>query len=225
MPKGQKSRPRRRKPAAGSSRKRSTGAGPVGGIAPSVFRSEFIDTLALLAQACDDMVRKGYERPVLVGGGAVEFHTGSVVVSGDFGFVTEEMQAFGEALAACGFKREDRPRRLLIGWYHPELAMRVQVVSGDLFDGNSDRRRVQLVDIIDGKAVAIAPIEDLIADRLEQHASTETGMPDRLDQAVKLFRLADHPDEAYLDRRIRQESGGTFDLAYLKDRCGDSDHP
>jgi hypothetical protein len=171
------------------------------------------------------MARKGYERPVLVGGGAVEFHTGGAVVSGDFDFVTEEMRAFGEVLAAHGFKREDRPGRLLIGWYHPELTMGVQVVSGDLFDGNSDRRRIRLVDIIDGKAVAIASIEDLIADRLGQHASTEAGMPDRLDQAVKLFRLADQLDEAYLDRRIRQETGGIFDLAYLKRQIDDSDHP
>lgn len=41
-------------------------------------------------------------------------------------------------------------------------------------------------------------------------------MPDRLDQAIKLFRLADQVDEACLDKRIREETTDTFDLAYLK---------
>lgn len=190
------------------------GAASWGAATLSVFRPAFIQALVLLAKACDEVASKGYERPILVGGGAVEFHTGSAVVSGDFDFVTAEMRAFGEALIALGFKREDRPGHLLKGWYHPELTMGVEVVSGSLFDGQSDVRRVQLVDIIEGKAVAVAPVEDLIADRMGQHASgTAPGM---LDQAIKLFQLADRLDEAYLNKRIREETGGDFDLAYLK---------
>ena len=94
------------------------------------------------------------------------------------------------------------------------LTMAVQVVSGTLFDGRSDVRRLQLVDIVEGKAVVVAAIEDLIADRLGQYASGAA--PEMLGQAIKLFQLADRPDEAYLDKRIRDDSGGNFDLEYLK---------
>jgi hypothetical protein len=183
----------------------------------SVFRPEFIEALSLLAQACDDLAAKGYERPVLVGGAAVEFHTGSAVVSGDFDFVTEEQRAFEAALIAHGFRREDRAGRLLRGLYHPELDLGVEVVSGALFDGRSDLRRVQLVELANGKSVAIAPVEDLIADRMGQYVSTDNRIPEMLDQAVKLFQLADEVDEAYLAARIRDETNGVVDLAYLKE--------
>jgi hypothetical protein len=68
----------------------------------SVFRPEFIEALSLLARASDDLATKGYDRPVLVGGGAVEFHTGSAVVSGDFDFVSDEQRAFEDALISYG---------------------------------------------------------------------------------------------------------------------------
>src|SRR5258708_733620 len=55
-----------------------------------VFRLEFIEALRLLALACEEVATRGYERPVLVGGAAVEFHTGGAVASGDFDFVSEE---------------------------------------------------------------------------------------------------------------------------------------
>jgi hypothetical protein len=184
----------------------------------AVFRPAFIEALSLLAMACDDLTNKGYERPVLVGGAAVEFHTGSLVVSGDFDFVTDDQLAFEETLIRYGFRREDRVNRLLRGLYHPELSLGVEVVSGSLFDGRSDLRRVQLVEIVDGKAVAIAPVEDLIADRMGQYASTENRIPEMLDQALHLYRLADHLDEAYLEKRIGEETDGELDLMCLKEQ-------
>lgn len=184
----------------------------------SLFRPEFIEALSLLAMACDDVAASGYDRPILVGGAPVEFHTGSAVVSGDFDFVTEEQRAFEGALICYGFRREDRSERLLRGLYHPELGLGVEVVSGQLLDGRSDARRVQLVEIVDQKAVAIAPVEDMIADRLGQYVSTQNRPPEMLDQAIKLFRLANSLDEAYLDVRIRDETGAELDLGYLRER-------
>ena len=182
----------------------------------ALFRPAFIEALSLLAKACDDLADKGYERPILVGGAAVEFHTGGLVVSGDFDFVTDDQQAFEAALTRYGFRRENRVNRLLRGLYHPQFSVGVEVVSGRLFDGRSDLHRVQLVEIVDGKAVAIAAVEDLIADRMGQYASTEIRIPEMLDQAIQLFRLADHLDEAYLAKRIAEETNGELDLAYLK---------
>jgi hypothetical protein len=186
----------------------------------AVFRPEFIQALSLLARACEDVAAKGYQRPILVGGAAVEFHTGSAVVSGDFDFVTGDQRAFEDALIAYGFRKEDRAGRLLRGLYHPDLLLGVEVVSGAPFDGYSDLRRVQLVEIVDTKSIAIAPVEDLIADRMGQYVSTETRVPEMLDQAMKMFRLADRLDETYLDKRIREETAGELGLEYLKERAG-----
>lgn len=185
-----------------------------------VFRPEFIEALTLLARVCDDMAARGYRRPVLVGGAAVEFHTGSALVSGDFDFVADDQRVFEEALVARGFRREDRAGRLLRGLYHPELLLGVEVVSGLLFDGHSDPARIELVEILDGKAVAIAPVEDLIADRMGQYISTQVRVPEMLDQAIKMFQLADRLDEDYLDKRIRDETSGELGLEYLKGRIG-----
>jgi hypothetical protein len=52
------------------------------------FRKEYIEALELLGRAFDEMARAGFERPILVGGGAVEFYTAGGVVSGDFDIVT-----------------------------------------------------------------------------------------------------------------------------------------
>jgi hypothetical protein len=52
------------------------------------YRPEFVAALALLAEAFEEVVVAGFERPVLVGGAAVEFYTGGAVASGDFDVVT-----------------------------------------------------------------------------------------------------------------------------------------
>jgi hypothetical protein len=89
------------------------------------FRAEFTEALGLLAVACDRMVGRAHKRPVIVGGAAVEFYTGSAVVSGDFDFVTDAQGAFEEILIELGFRREDRVGRLLRGLYHPDLEIGV----------------------------------------------------------------------------------------------------
>jgi hypothetical protein len=182
----------------------------------SEFRKEFIQALELLARAFERVVRDGYSRPILVGGAAVEFYTGGAVVSGDFDIVTPAEDALQRALLAEGFRKEDRPGWLLRGYYHPELAMGVEVVGRALFDGHADEAKVLLVQVTPGAAVAMAPIEDLIADRMAQFASTATGVNEMLEQAVRLFQLAPPLDEAYLNRRIGTETAGTYDLAFLR---------
>ena len=44
------------------------------------WRPEFLDALRMLARVSDGMAARGLPRPVLVGGGAVEFYTGSAVM-------------------------------------------------------------------------------------------------------------------------------------------------
>jgi hypothetical protein len=187
----------------------------------AVYRQEFLDALTLLAQACNDMAAKGRLRPVLVGGAAVEFHTGSAMVSGDFDFVTADQREFEEILLVYGFKREDRPGWFQMGLYHPELSLGVQVVSGELFDGKCEWAKIQLVEVgEDGTVVPIAGIEDMIADRLGQFVASAQRDHEMLDQAVKLFQLADSLDGAYLEKRIREDTIGELGAGYLRERAG-----
>ena len=182
------------------------------------FRHDFVEALKILAGASDDLVAQGHHRPILVGGAAVEFYTGGAVCSGDFDIVTPSGAALEAALLARGFKKEDRAGWLARGYYHPELAIGVEVVGGVLFEGRGDPARVRLVEVAPKEKVAFVAIEDLIADRMGQFRSAPRGVREMLEQAAMLLRLAESADEAYLDRRIREETSGECDLAFLKAR-------
>jgi hypothetical protein len=64
----------------------------------NTYRPEYLEALRLLADAFGDVVGAGFMRPVLVGGAAVEFYTGSAVVSGDFDVVTDAQRELEQAL-------------------------------------------------------------------------------------------------------------------------------
>jgi hypothetical protein len=182
------------------------------------YRDEFLKALELLGRAFDEVVAEGYDRPVLVGGGAVEYYTAGAVTSGDFDVVTPNDTALRKALLHQGFRPETRPGHLLGGYYHPELSIVVEVVGRVLLEGEADPLRVAIVKVAEGSAVAVISTEDLIADRLGQFCSSPRGVGAMLDQAIKLYRLAPNLDEAYLDARIRTETAGECDLAFLKGR-------
>ena len=78
--------------------------------------------------------------------------------------------------------------------------------------------RVRLVEVVDGKRIAISPIEDLIADRLGQYADDGQRV-EMLGQAIRLFKLAREPDEDYLDGRIGGQTGDDWSLVRLKERA------
>lgn len=180
------------------------------------FREQYSKALELLGRAVEAMLRQGLEPPILVGGGAVEFYTSGAIFSGDFDVVTASEEAFERAIVAEGFRREDRSNRLLRGYYHPELVIGIEIVGSRLLDGNADRSRISMVTIGPDSKVAIISVEDIIADRMGQFSSSRQGVREMLDQAAALFNLASEMDENYLDARIRQETSGQFDLAFLK---------
>lgn len=145
----------------------------------------------------------------------MEFYTVGNFVSGDFDLWTTGEHALERALLNVGFRREDRPGWSRRGFYHPDFLMGVEMVSGDLFDGRSEKARVTIVDVGEGE-VRFVPVEDLIADRLGQYAANPLGSPDMLQQASYLFQIASDLDRPYLDLRIKAETAGDFDLAFLK---------
>jgi hypothetical protein len=182
----------------------------------SALKAEYVEALSLLAEACGEVERKGYPRPILVGGAAVEFHTGGDITSNDFDFVTPAHEAFEQVLPKYGFIETEHTSLLLKSFRHPDLDISAEVLSEVLYQG-SDITRVRLVDLGNGKRMAISPIEDLIADRLGQYA--EDGRESMLGQALALYQLAYEKDEPYLDRRIREQTSGDWTLERLRGRA------
>jgi hypothetical protein len=177
---------------------------------------DFFVVLRHLGVACDTLRRQSGLTAVLVGGAAVELYTGGLYRTGDFDVHVSDAPAFWAALKTAGFVREDQPGHLQNFWYLPAAPQYgVQLVSGELFDGRCDRLRLQLLKTETGSAIALPPVEDLIADRLGQHAVASPTDDSMLEQAKLLVSLAESLDLAYLERRVRQE-GGDLSLLALK---------
>ncbi len=180
----------------------------------SIWRPEFEAALALFAAISDDMVAQGAQRPILVGGAAVELYTGSAMVTGDFDIVTGRHDLIDTLFRKHGFVPPHPEAR---GWVHPELALGFEVVGGSLMDGRADRNRLRLVRLSEDSAtpaLSVIPVEDLIADRLGQYASGSARA--MLGQATALFAIYNQLDRAYLDQRIREETHGDHGIEILE---------
>ena len=145
---------------------------------------------------------------VLVGGAAVAILTAGLFPSGDFDVVAARDDDFERAMLQHGFRREDRPGQLKIGYYHQEHpCFGFQQVSGSLFDGQADRKRLLRITLSRHGGIVLPSVEDMIADRLAQHAVASPTDDSRLRQARTLFALFDDLDKDYLFERIRYEGG------------------
>jgi hypothetical protein len=162
---------------------------------------------------------------VLVGGAAVELRTGGQYQTGDFDVHVSDAEAFGDALALAGFRREDQPGHLLTFWCLPSMPRYgMQLAGGALIDGRCERHRLEVLAIEAGSAILLPPVEDLIADRLGQHAARGS-LTDvsALEQAKLLLLFAPEADLSYLPRPI-VEQGGDPSLLALDEGGGDATH-
>lgn len=179
----------------------------------ATYRPEFEAALRLFARASRAMTDQGFLAPVLVGGGAVEYFSGSTIATGDLDIVTIRQAEFERVLQTLGFTKPGGLGHTSLGWVHPDLRLGFEVVSDRLLDGMADRGRLRLVDMdADGEA-AIVSVEDMIADRMGQFASGTA--PEMRVQAQTLFDLYGDADLIYMDKRIRYETGGDFGVADL----------
>ena len=161
------------------------------------------------------MLRRGLQRPILVGGAAAEFWSTSGVTTGDFDMCTPSQPELEEEMQRAGFVRPSGAGQSLKGWIHPELKLGFEVVADVPMDGNVDPAMIRLVQPVDtAELFRVISVEDLIADRMGQYASGTA--PDRLDQARLLFALHPDADLAYLERRIREETFGDHGLEDLE---------
>ena len=177
-------------------------------------RPELMKALVLLARLNEAMAKRGLPRPILVGGAAVEYYSGSAVMTGDVDLASPVQPALEEELLKLGFTKPEGLGHTPLGWIHPQLRLGFEVVASSPMDGTVDRTRIALVDLTEG-AFAIIPVEDLIADRMGQYASGTA--PEMLGQARTLYALHPELDRAYLERRIREETLGDHGVEDLQD--------
>lgn len=180
----------------------------------SIFRPEFEAALRIFAELSGEVEKAGHQRPVLVGGAAVELYSGSQIATGDFDVVTSRQDLFERALQEHGFVKPAGPGRSTRGWVHPDLGLGFEVVGSALLDGHADRDRVRLIEISDAGQFAVIAVEDLIADRMGQYHSGTA--PEMLEQARTLFALYEDADTDYMERRIREETASQYGIADLK---------
>jgi len=103
---------------------------------PSPWRPEFLAALRLLAKLSEAMAARGLPRPVLVGGGAVEFYSGSALMTGDIDVTSPVQSELEEEVQLLGFFRPSGAGKLLGEWVHPDLALGFQVVGSAPMGGN-----------------------------------------------------------------------------------------
>ena len=131
---------------------------------------DYVELLEVLAAAFSLYTKKSGATAVLVGGAATAIVTAGSFMSGDFDVVASDDDAFHDAMLATGFVPEDRVGHLSRGFYNPDFpAYGVELVSGPLFDGRADSQKLIRMTLRTGELV-LPSIEDLVADRLAQHA-------------------------------------------------------
>lgn len=177
------------------------------------MRPQFEAALRLFARASTGCKRRGASEPVLVGGAVVELYSDSAIATGDFDVATVEQEAFEAELRALGFVKPSGAGQWTRGWVHPDLALGFEVVASDLLDGNADRARLRRIDLGEDGTAAFLSVEDMIADRMGQHASGSA--PRMLEQARALYALHPDVDRDYLEDRIRLESAGDHGVSNL----------
>lgn len=179
------------------------------------YRPEFEAALRMFARVSEAMARRGYARPVLVGGAAVEFYTASAISTLDFDLCCIADHILADLLLDHGFIRPSMPGHTALGWVHPELRMGFEIVGDVPLDGAVRSEFLVLVENFEpDTAFVTLSVEDLIADRVGQYASGTAA--DRLAQARELYRLNPDCDLAYLERRIREESMGELGVQILQ---------
>lgn len=180
----------------------------------STYRPEFEEALRVFAKVSEAVESSGFQRPVLVGGAAVEFYSGSAIATGDFDVITARQDVLEKALLEYGFEKPSGLGVLTRGWIHPKLRLGFEVVGTELLDGHADRDKVRLISVDEGEQFAVISVEDLIADRMGQyHSGTARDM---LEQARVLFSLYKDADRTYMEARIREETANEYGIEDLE---------
>ena len=92
------------------------------------------------------MAARGFTRPILVGGAAVEFYSMGFITTGDFDLCFPAQDALEEEFQRHGFVRPSGPGRATRGWVHPDLGLGFEVVGDMPLDGAVTGEQIALVE-------------------------------------------------------------------------------
>lgn len=135
-------------------------------------------------------------KPVVVGGHAVEFHTGGRYATGDIDLVCPDRQALNALLTSWGFDRQGRH------WGRDDLELYVEA-PGEALEGAEADRVVE--GELEGLPVFVIGAEDLLVDRLNAYVH---------------WRYA---DDGFWAQQILRAHGKELDWDYLQRRCEQED--
>ena len=110
---------------------------------------------AALVGWVQDLYETDSEKPILVGGAAVELYTGGAYSTGDLDFVGTVPSHVASALSEAGFERRGRH------WFHEAGEVFIEFPSSNLEPGEES-----VILGVEGERVVIVDPEALIADRL-----------------------------------------------------------
>jgi hypothetical protein len=171
--------------------------------------------IALLSK---EMARHGAERPIVVGGEAVELYTQGRYTTGDID-IKGPKETLEAVLLDWGFVKEGR------AWASREYDLYIDWLGGSLDEGAEAERRTNIIAIASGLEVRVISFEDLIVDRL--CAAKYWNDSDSLMWAKILLEIlmrTDGGDIAYLIRRAENENIADL-LSPLLPKGGTSNAP
>ncbi|MDR2893288.1 MAG: hypothetical protein LBV80_09445 [Deltaproteobacteria bacterium] len=170
-----------------------------------------------LALLSSEMEARGYQRPVAVGGFAVEAYTLGRFMSMDIDLVGNR-DGIIVILRELGFDSHDGRN-----WISAQFDVHIDIQGGSInIPGGNER--VSLVEAADGCAVTMVSLTDIVADRISAYAS---GHKDSGIQARAILAAwSDHIDLGVLRDVCRQEKAASeceeiISLA-LADQCGET---
>jgi hypothetical protein len=155
-----------------------------------------------IALLSDEMVRRGAERPIVVGGEAVELYTQGRYTTGDI-----DIKARKDILAAVltdwGFVQKGRV------WTSREYDIYVDWLGSSLDEGAEAEKRTNSIALAPGLEVRVISFEDLIIDRLcaaKYWADSDSLMWSRV--LMEILMKTGGADTGYLTKRAGQEKVG-----------------
>lgn len=143
---------------------------------------------AALAAWVQSLAMSEADKPVLVGGAAVELYSGGAYRTGDLDFVGEIGKEGESRLEGEGFQKRGRH------WIHQELQIYLEFPGSDLADGES----AAVIEFGDYSVVVIG-LEELIVDRLAAWQFWQSEI-----DAINAFRLRQVREAEIDERRLRQ---------------------
>jgi hypothetical protein len=157
-----------------------------------------------VALLSEEMTRRGAERPIVVGGEAVELYTQGRYTTGDID-IKGRKETLEAVLKDWGFVKEGR------AWASKEYDIYVDWLGGSLDEGTEAERRTNIIAIAPGLDVRVISFEDLIVDRL--CAAKFWNDNDSLMWAKILLEVVmktGGEDAGYLTRRAEKEDVADF---------------